>query len=445
MNQNLAQRRSRAGQRGSISVIVALSLVALLTFAAIAVDVGYLMFSQRRLQAATDAAALAGATDLWTKSWATAQTDAQNYAAGQTASTSNTLPGSVSVTSTNIQGLKLASVTLPYGQAASGYNGIEVTQQASVPTFFARAIGIKSSTITASSKAGAGGGTQAAQYNVMIILDTTYSMNSIDSNCTNSSGTALSREDCAKAGALQLLTGLTNAGDNVGLMVFPPMSSTYTYSCSKTQPGTGSSYSAVASGASSTLGGYEISSPASSFLTSSGAVNTSASVIQALGGGSCNGLSAIGGLGTFFGDAITQAQSALSTLSASQSPPGQNVIVLLSDGDASSSQKQLGSTFSSTYNQECQTAINDAATAKAAGTEIYTVAYIGGESSSATCSDGTDSLSPCTTMLDIATSSAYFYSDTCSNAAGGTAGLNTLFKQITYTLTKPRLLPAGAT
>jgi hypothetical protein len=444
MNKNLARRRAHTGQRGSVSVIVALSLIALMAFTAIGVDVGYLMFSQRRLQAATDAAALAGAMDLWTKSWATASGNAQNYAAGQTASTSNTLPGNVTVTSTSIQGLKLASVTLPYAQAVSGYNGIQVTQQASVPTFFARAIGIKSSTITATSKAGAGGGTQAAQYNVMIILDTTASMNTTDSNCKNSKGVAQTRETCAKAGALELLTGLTNAGDNVGLMVFPPMSSTYNFSCSKTQPGTAGSYSAVPSGASSTLGGYQISSPASGFLTSGGAANTSSGLVQALGGGSCGGLSAIGGLGTFYGDAITQAQSALSTLSASQSPPGQNVIVLLSDGDASSSTKQLGSTFSSTYNQECQTAINDASAAKTAGTLIYTVAYIGGGAASSTCSDGSDSLSPCATMASIATSSAYFYSDTCSNATGGTASLSSIFKQITYTLTKPRLIPGGA-
>jgi Flp pilus assembly protein TadG len=444
MNNILARRRARAAQRGSVSVVVALSLIALLAFTAIAVDVGYLMFSQRRLQAATDAAALAGATDLWTQSWATASSDAQSYAAGQTSSTSNTLPGNVTVTSTSIQGLKLASVTLPYAQAVSGYNGIQVTQQASVPTFFARAIGIKSATVSATSKAGAGGGTQAAQYNVMIILDTTASMNSTDSNCKNAKGVAQTRETCAKAGALQLLTGLTNAGDNVGLMVFPPMTSTYNFSCSKTQPGTAGSYSAIPSGASSTLGAYQISSPASGYLTSGGAANTSSGLVQALGGGSCSGLAANGGLGTFYGDAITQAQSALSTLSASQSPPGQNVIVLLSDGDASSSTKQLGSTFSSTYNQECQTAINDSAAAKNAGTLVYTVAYIGGESASATCSDGSDSLSPCATMASIATGSAYFFSDTCSNAAGGTASLNSIFKQITYTLTKPRLIPGSA-
>ena len=77
-----------------------------------------------------------------------------------------------------VQGLKLTSVTLPYAQAVSTYNGIQVTQQATVPTFFARALGIRSATISATSKAGAGGGSQAAQYNVMIILDTTASMNS---------------------------------------------------------------------------------------------------------------------------------------------------------------------------------------------------------------------------------------------------------------------------
>jgi hypothetical protein len=47
-------------------------------------------------------------------------------------------------------------------------------------------------------------------------------------------------------------------------------------------------------------------------------------------------------------------------------------------------------------------------------------------------------------MASIATGSAYFFSDTCSNAAGGTASLNSIFKQITYTLTKPRLIPGSA-
>ncbi len=166
-------------------------------------------------------------------------------------------------------------------------------------------------------------------------------------------------------------------------------------------------------------------------------------MVQALGGGSCSGLSAIGGLGTFYGDAITQAQSALSTLSASQSPPGQNVIVLLSDGDGELEHETVREAplAAPMVTQECQTAINDASAAKTAGTLIYTVAYIGGGAASSTCSDGSDSLSPCATMASIATSSAYFYSDTCpSNATGGTASLSSIFKaDYVYTLDPNRV------
>jgi Flp pilus assembly protein TadG len=64
MRKDLRLRGAPSGQRGSVSVVVALSLVVLLGFAALAVDYGYLAFSQRRLQSATDAAALAGAVDL---------------------------------------------------------------------------------------------------------------------------------------------------------------------------------------------------------------------------------------------------------------------------------------------------------------------------------------------------------------------------------------------
>ena len=460
MKRNARRHGALAGQRGAISVLIAISMVALLAFVAVGVDIGYLVYSQKRLQAATDAAALAGAMDLWNDSWQTASGDAQAYAAGQSATTSNALPGNVTVTSTTISGLKLSSVALPYAQAVSGYNGIQVTQQATVPTFFARVFGVKSLTISATSKAGAGGGAQAAQYNVVIILDTTHSMNDTDSNCTNSQGTALSRIACAKAGALKLLTGLTNAGDNVGLMTFPPISpssSSYSFSCSSTEPGVVSTanngYSAVAPGAASSAAvpTYQLSPLGSGFLSSNGDANTSSGLVQALGGGSCGGLAAPGGLGTFYAQAIAAAQATLPA-----NPTGQNAIILLSDGDATSTTTQLGTTYGSAtlngkanpnyvYGSECQAAIDAATTAKAAGTLIYTVAYIGGETSSATCSDGSDSLTPCNTMEAIATSSAYFYSDTCTNATGGTAGLSSIFGQIAYSLTKSRLLPPSAT
>ncbi|WP_081078067.1 pilus assembly protein TadG-related protein [Burkholderia territorii] len=421
-------------QRGAVIIIVAASIVALLGFAAICVDVGYMVYTQRRLQAATDAAALAGATDLWSQSWNTAYSDALAYSAGQ----ANQLPGGVTVSSTSVTGLTLTSIQLPYKQAVSGYNGIQVTQKASVPTFFASVFGIKATTVSATSTAVAGGAGGPAQYNVMIILDTTASMNTNDSNCKNAKGVVQTRLACAKAAAMQLLTTLSNAGDNVGLMAFPPMSSNYSFSCSSSAPGIAGSYSAAASS------GYQYSKLGTGFLTSNGAANTSSGLVQALGGGSCSGLAAPGGLGTYYAQVISAAQQSLQSLSSTQHPPGQNVIILLSDGDASSSQTQLGATYKSNFGTECQAAINTAATAKGAGTLIYTVAYIGGGSASSTCSDGSDPLSPCKTMQSIATGPAYFYSDTCANSNGGVANLSSIFSTISYSLTKPRLVPASA-
>lgn len=469
--------RRRVRARGAVAVIVAASMTALMGFAAVGVDAGYLALAQRRLQAATDAAALAGAMDLWTQTWDVAQGHAQAYAAAvQQTSTSNSLPGSVTITGTTVTGLQLSSATeaLPYQKAVSGYNGIQVTQTASVPLYFARVLGVGPQTISATSKAGAGGGTQPAQYNVMIVLDTTASMNTNDSNCVVNGKTA-TRIQCAKAGALQLITQLTNQGDNVGLMMFPPMTQAYNFSCSGTQPTTAGSYSSVPSSSSSNTSptlasGYLIASLGTGFLTSAGAADTTSALVQALGGKSgCSGLAAKGGLGTFYAEALTAAQSYLYTESQNQTPPGQNAIILLSDGDASSNTSQLGSTFSSLAGTECQAAIDAATPIKAAGTQIFTIAYIGGGAASSTCSDTgtttttttttgkngkktttttttttTDPLSPCDTMLNIASSPADFFSDTCTNA-NGTSSLANIFAQVAYALTKARLLPLAAT
>jgi len=446
-------RVRRSAQRGAVSVLIALSLVALLGFAALSIDIGYIALSQTRLQAATDAAAMAGAMDLWKSASSTAFTDAQSYAAGG----NNSLPGGVTVTSTSIQGLRLSanSVPLPASQAASTYNGIQVTQQARVPLYFARLFGVTSKTISATSKAGAGFG--ATPYNVMIILDTTRSMATTnDSNCKNSQGKVQTRLACAQAGALQLLAGLSLAGDNVGLMVFPPInpsSSSYSFSCGTTEPGvvqtSQNGYSAV--GASGSKATYQISPLGGGFL-SGGQVNTSSGIVQALGGASsnCSGISAPGGLGTFYAQAIAAANTALTNLSKTQTPPGQNAIVLLSDGIATASTSQLGNIYGTAsnsnyvYGKECAAAITTAAAAKLTGTTIYTVAYLGGEAANApSCSDGGDTASACATMKSIATSASDFYSDTCSNA-GSTQSLNQIFSSIAYSLTKARLIPPNA-
>lgn len=50
--------------KGAISILIALSMVVLMGFAAISIDVGWMLYNKSRLQNATDAAALAGVREL---------------------------------------------------------------------------------------------------------------------------------------------------------------------------------------------------------------------------------------------------------------------------------------------------------------------------------------------------------------------------------------------
>lgn len=436
-------RHAPESQRGSIALILALSMIGLIAIGGFAADVGFVLYNQKRLQAATDAAALAGSADLWTSPFSTAQANAMTYTAGQGI---NAMPAQVTVSLASITGLQLASAQLPAAGAVSKFNGMQVVQQATVPLYFSRLIGFKSMTVTAQAKAEAGGAGSPAQYNVMIILDTTASMNTTDTNCPGPNGKSLTRLQCAKQAAMTLLTNLTNAGDNVGLMVFPPLagsSKNTDFACSAKQQSIAGDYSAVKSGLPASGATYQVTGLGSDFLKN-GAANTGSSIVQALGSGSCGGIPAIGGLGTYFAQALASAQAALLSMSQGQKPPGQNVIILLSDGDATASQTQLGTTYKGDYGLECKAAVTQANTIHNTSTLVYTVAYIGGGSTSASCGNGSKDLTPCDTMLQIATGPSYFFSDTCPKAAGGSVSLNSAFNTIAYTLTKSRLIPLNA-
>lgn len=67
-------------ERGSIPVLVALSLTVLLGFSALAIDFGMMAACKQRMQNAADAAALAAAGDLCLESGVTAQSTAREYA-----------------------------------------------------------------------------------------------------------------------------------------------------------------------------------------------------------------------------------------------------------------------------------------------------------------------------------------------------------------------------
>jgi Flp pilus assembly protein TadG len=120
---------------------------------------------------------------------------------------------------------------------------------------------------------------------------------------------------------------------------------------------------------------YQIVGFGNDYRTSDTAsLNTSSNIVKITASG-CLGTP--GGLGTYYADAITAAQSALVTEQSARvaagQQGGQNVIVLLTDGNASSSSTQMGPLKSTTG--ECQAAVTAAQAAAAAGTKVYTVYY----------------------------------------------------------------------
>jgi Flp pilus assembly protein TadG len=443
-------------QSGATAILMVLfTIFALISITGMVVDIGDAFVVQRQLQAATDAAAIAGAFEIPS---AAASSTATAY--GSISGSKNLVRNS-SATVTMVSGfpkLKYVSSTGVHGQTTSecptstfpnGCNAIQVKQQAAVPTYFLRFIGINSLTVNATATAGLKGGPGKA-LDIVIILDTTQSMNDGDNSC---SITGASRLTCAEAGARTLLTGLSTSLDYVSLMVFPGVSTATAandYDCS------GSTKPTVVPYSSALTTNYQILTLGNDFLTG-GALNTSSNFVRAVGGGgtSCSaGLTAVGGEGTFYADVIGDAQSYLTANGRSNA---QKVIILLSDGDADASTAP-----SAEASNQCSEAVSKAQTATAAGTWVYAVAYgastgnyqgktpTGGSGTASCASDtGTHAISACTAMSEIASDSSKFFSDgqgasgACqsSNASSNISELVSLFSSLAQSLGNPRLIP----
>jgi Flp pilus assembly protein TadG len=163
--------------------------------------------------------------------------------------------------------------------------------------------------------------------------------------------------------------------------------------------------------------------------------------------GNQTGLQSVGGAGTYFADVLSEAQTKLKAdndaLAADKKR--QNVIIILSDGDAGA--KSNG--FSTT--KQCQKAIDNADAATAAGTWVYSIAYDASTSqpSAQTPSCSTDNsltaagpkMSACETMRQVASDATKFFSNTstCNAGASNTnADLSAIFKSIAVSLMKTR-------
>lgn len=464
MNFRSTSRHFLREDSGQTLPVIAFMMVALLGMTGFAVDLGRVLYANRELQASTDAAALAGASVLPDNTAATTANTYSSIKGGLNAHPNlpdvTMMPGYPKVmclTSLQLQGMSCA--------APSNGNAIAVKQQVALPLTFLKVLGINSITIGASATASMRGAT-AAPYNVAIVVDTTPSMNSYDSdsNCNDT------RLNCAMSGVRTLLQSLSPCGsglstcgtvtngnvakpvDKVALYTFPGLTSTsqtqYDYDCSNTAPKV-SAYSYPV------LPIYQIVPFSSDYRSSDTAttLSVSSNLAKAAGGkANCTGLQAVSNsYDTYFASAIYAAQADLALQSAQNG--NQNVLIFLSDGDSNAPSSSLPGFTKSLFNvnypsiyYQCHQAITAAQTAAAAGTKVYSVAY---GATSGGCSTDFGSVTPCQTMQQIASSTDYFYSDytakqgsgSCISSSHAVSGLNQIFTQIAGGLTVGRLIP----
>jgi len=484
-------------QSGQVLPWLAFMIVSMIGMCALALDFGRAVIAFHQLQAASDAASLAGAEQLPNS---TALTFATNYSAGSGDLNSYGWMGNVSVTVTP----KCLTTLTNQGMACAAptnANALQVVESFNVPTYFARLFGINSIPVATRSTAAMRGST-SVPYNIAIVVDTTASMNSTD----NDSQCNTTRIACALAGVQTLLlnmepcaASLLNCGtatpsingagnvlnpvDEISLFTFPNVTTSTVgddYSCG-TVPTIPGEYQFPVT----TYSNYVPPGPSGNFITPStepaysstyevvgfssdymiadtaGILNPNSSLVIAAGGApGCTAMVAKGGQGTYYAGVIYAAQAALEAEQATSGRSNsQNVIVLISDGQAQSQQSQMGSTTGGATNSgvypswvnECAQAVTAAQYAVAQGTRIYAIAYGAEATGCSTGSGGTDNstITPCLTMQGIASSPQYFYSD--YTATGGTTGcvsdsqpttnLDQIFLDIATDFTASRLIP----
>ena len=499
-------------QSGQVLPMVVVMMIGLLGMCGLTMDVGRVFIAYRQLQSSTDAAALAGAS---TMPDSTASSVATGYS-GASGDVNAPFTGTTVTTTVTMKCLSSLSAACA---APTNANAIRVTETQTVPMIFARLFGTNSMTISATATAAMGGG-NLPPYNVAIILDGTLSQASSDDNC----GSGVTEMNCELQGVQILLQSLqpcappaasagvctiTNgtsayADDSVALFTFPALSiGTYATDTNCTSPITAAGARTNGYQSSSTYGyysmmpstawsgiptatpypfptagassypyttytsTYQITPFLSDYRTSTGTttLNPNSLLTKAIGG--VSGCGAMlppnydGDIGTYYAGVLYAAQAALTAQKAANG--AQNVIILLSDGDATSPQSfndgngytvypmpappaTSGGTYPS-YNKMCAQAVTAAQYAANAGTRVYAIAY-GAESSG--CSSDTNGLTPCTTMKGIASSPSYFFSDyaqsgsgintNCIGTGATTTNLQNIFKVIKDGLGGPRLI-----
>jgi Flp pilus assembly protein TadG len=285
--------------------------------------------------------------------------------------------------------------------SATTCNQVTVTQKATVPLWFGGLVGMSSMHLSATANAAMRGGTNV-QYNIAMIIDTTESMATCEQSgggnpCTKDCPNGATSEVACAIQGLQVMLGkmdpcalnqtCTNSGatavDSVSLFVFPAIETSVSSSgtvtdyasddttCPTSNPpivpygwvdlasnsssssnilsepfvtSTTSSPNTYLNGTTKIGGTYEVTSWDIGYRSSdtSTTLNTSDPLTIAAGGsssGNCKGLQAPGGEHTYYAEAIQAAQAAL-VAEQTKYPGSQNVMIIMSDGDAQSCNSQ---------------------------------------------------------------------------------------------------------
>jgi hypothetical protein len=496
---------------GQVLPWLAVMMMLLLGLCGLTLDVARAMVIHRQLQAATNAAALAGAQQMPDGDYSGT---AKSFGSGSGNSNNSATYTADDAVVTPICVAFLKSQGLPCSGSA-GANALQVQQSANVPMLFAGLLGFKSLDISATATA-AMRGSKPLPYNIAVILDTTPSMDYPDTNCGNGA-TQLS---CAVGGIQQLLLNVSPSVDNVSLFTFPNITTTTTsndYDCASSKPTVGPytfpsttaktlTNMTYKTGSTTVTETYQVTSFLADYRTDNQAksLTTTSNLTKAVGGKSgCTGIQT-SNENTYYAGAIYAAQAALIAEQAAK-PGTQNIIILLSDGNATAKEQYPTTSFncngasyaagafapgcndmvvgtqsakiatsSGTYPSwvgECSQGIDAANYAKtypgdsSNATKFYTIAY--GSSTHSGSYNGqsycaSDRLTgaahkyvtPCHAMQQMATSTSTFFSDyylqgsdTGCQASGPNntiTSLSNIFKTIAYDLTAVRLIPNGA-
>jgi Flp pilus assembly protein TadG len=353
--------RKARGERGQILPIVAVALVGLLGICAFSIDVGYAYFAKRQLQAATDAAALAGAQDLPSASLSVAT--AISYA-------SSNSPGNLPpFTFTYTLKCTTTAIIAAGCNAAVNPNELLVTGSTTTDNSFAGMFGLKHFTVTA--HANACSPCSSTPVDIVVAIDRTGSM------CDNTDSSGCVDLNNAKDGVRTMLKNLNPPYAQVGMVAFPPVQTTATSACA-------APYNSLsANGDGNAMDGYDTATRGyltdrinGTFKLSNGALDTTNGLyLHTVKGSASSCIQA--GYSTSYTEALRQAKAEL-VLHGRVNVP--DFIVFLTDGEAN-----IGSVYSKSdanYPQggkddiaPCSTAVTLANGYKTAGVTIYSIGY----------------------------------------------------------------------